>query len=169
MVLLDYHHHPACAPNLSTPYYVTPTLHVFCHDKNMNLKKNSTNFYPNLDQASSLQAIYIRILNSGISENFLNFLPDRPEAYPDFFQIFIRIGIRNLTWHSRVLFEHDTCQIPTYHLALKPPLRNEGENDDRHRWQFTIFHFCQLSHHFRLASLYLYQYKIFYSRLPNRP
>ena len=25
----------------------------------------------------------------------------------------------------------------------------EGENDDRHRWQFAIFHFHQLSHHFR--------------------
>ena len=27
-------------------------------------------------------------------------------------------------------------------------VRNEGENNDRHRWQFTIFHFHQLSHHF---------------------
>ena len=44
--------------------------------------------------------------------------------------------------------------------------RNEGENGDRHRWQFVIFHFCQLSHHFRLASLYLYYH--LWIRLRNR-
>ena len=60
--------------------------------------------------------------------------------------------------------------LPNPHIssALKAPLRNEGD-DDRHRWQFAIIHFHQLSHHFHLASLYLYQYKIFYLRLPNRP
>ena len=60
--------------------------------------------------------------------------------------------------------------LPNPHIssALKAPLRNEGD-DDHHRWQFAIIHFCQLSHHFYLASLYLYQYKIFYLRLPNRP
>ena len=85
--------YPICDMNTACVY----------HDKNINLKKIPTNLYSNLNQASSLQAIYIRILNSGISKNFLNFLPDRPEAYPDFFQIFIQIGIRVVTWHSWVL------------------------------------------------------------------
>ena len=44
------------APNLSsTSYPLGPirdaNTHKLCHDKNINLKKYSTNFYPNLDQA----------------------------------------------------------------------------------------------------------------------
>ena len=86
-------------------------------------------------------------------------------------RIFYNITVRKplLKFASWSIFERDTCQIPTYHLALKSPLRNEGRNDDCHTWQFVIFHFCQLSHHFLLASLYLYLYKIFYLWLPKRP
>ena len=51
-------------------------------------------------------------------------------------------------------------------------VRNEGENNDCHRWQFAIFHFHQLSHHFQghtpCITLFLPVQNI-YLWLPNRP
>jgi hypothetical protein len=63
------------------------------YDKNMNLKKHSTNFYSDLD----LVVYFRQIISRFLTRHLPNFPPDRPEAYPDFFQNFLWVGIRDVT------------------------------------------------------------------------
>ena len=73
---------------------------MLCYDKNINLKKYSTNFIRTWIRPlyfGKFISGYLTVFDSGTFPNFLKFPPDRPEAYPDFFQIFLRRRIRDVT------------------------------------------------------------------------
>ena len=79
---------------------------MLCYDKNISLKKYSTNFIRTWIRPlyfGQLISGYLTVFDSGIFPNFLKFPLDRPEAYPDFFQIFLWMRIRDVMWNSQVL------------------------------------------------------------------
>jgi hypothetical protein len=62
------------------------------YNTNINLKKYSTHFYPDLGLVVYLRQIISRFL----TRHFQKFPPDRPEAYPYFFQNFLWMGFRDV-------------------------------------------------------------------------
>ena len=116
---------------------MTQTLDVLCYNKNLSLKKYSTNFIQTWIRPlyfGQFISGYLTVFDSGIFPNFLKFPLDRPEAYPDFFQIFLWMRIRDVTWNSRVLEDPQSvndwqfgifCDLPsTCHCQLSERLRD---------------------------------------------